>query len=433
MDEKIKSDIQKLSQKKFEITAKAEANGRELSQEEQTWVAECDGAIEALRKQLPGSPVTLQFGGVSAAQRKPGNWTPVEPGHSKSYQNLFGNRGESWASMGGTPDTDFFSAVASGRHHPGLKMISNSATVTSPESGGFIVPSETASQIHDIGLEGDFVMGKAWVVPMRHGEIKIPATQIGDHSSNLMGGFQAYWVEEEGTLNEANPKVREITLKARKLTGLIKYSAELFADSQGGQDAIISLCGKGLGWYRLKAWLQGTGIGEPLGVQNSPCLVSVAKQTGQVADSIVFENILDMMAAFYMPGWNRAVWVANPSCIPQLMSMSLAVGLGGAPIQPAMIPDAQGNFTLMTRPMIFTEHAPVLGDANDLMLCDFGQYVIGLTEELRYDQSIHPAFLTDQIYSRLITRCCATTLWDEPLVLATGQEVSPFVGLAERA
>jgi len=431
----LKKQIQDLAASIVRIQNKATTESRNLSKKESGLIAQMEGSIQELTKSLPLPAETMArnfdiTGGSTATRRKPGQYIPVGPEGSKSYQNLFGNSGQTWRSMGGPEETDFFSAVASGRHCPGLDA--RSMTESSPSGGGFIIPSETSSQIHDIGLEEDFIMGKAWVVPMKSGEIKVPATQIGDHSSSLMGGFTASWTAEEGTSTDNNPKVREIELKAKKLVGLIKYSSELYSDSQGGQDAITALCGKGVGWYRLKAWLTGSGSGEPQGVQNAACLVSVDKEIGQDADTIVYENILKIMSQFYMPGFTNSVWVANPSSIPQLMGMSLAVGTGGGPIIPAMIPDAAGNFQLMTRPVIFSEFAPTLGDAGDLMLCDFSQYVIGLTEEMRYDQSIHAAFTSDQIYSRIITRVDGAPLWDKALTLASGQEVSPFVGIEAR-
>jgi len=426
-----KEKITKLAGSIVRIQNKAAGEGG-LKQKEASLIAEMQGSIQELSLSLPEQSLTLQdFGGTQAARRKAGQFTPVGPDDPKSYRNLFGNTGETWESMGGPKETDFFSAVASGRHCPGLTNV-RAMGESIPSDGGFIVPSETSSQIHDIGLETDFVMPKAWVVPMRSGELKVPATQLGDHSSSLMGGFTASWTPEEGTSTDANPKVREIELKAKKLVGLIKYSSELYSDSQGGQSAITALCGKGVGWYRLKAWLTGSGSGEPQGIQNAACLVSVEKETGQNDDTIAYENILKILSQFYMPGFTNSVWVTNPACIPQLMSMSLAVGTGGAPIAPAMTPDSNGNFTLMTRPVIFSEHAPTLGEAGDIMLCDFSQYCIGLTEEMRYDQSIHAAFTSDQIYSRIITRVDGAPLWDKALTLASGQSVSPFVGIEAR-
>jgi HK97 family phage major capsid protein len=42
------------------------------------------------------------------------------------------------------------------------------------------------------------------------------------------------------------------------------------------------------------AIINGTGAGMPLGVLNAGCLVSVTKESGQKADTIVAENAVKM-------------------------------------------------------------------------------------------------------------------------------------------
>ena len=82
----------------------------------------------------------------------------------------------------------------------------------------------------------------------------------------------------------------------------------------------------------------------------------------------------------------------------------------------------------------FYRKTEVLGDKGDIMLADFSQYVVGLREGMRFDTSIHVAFETDEILSRIIERHDGQPLWDEALTLEDGTtEVSPFVVLAERA
>jgi hypothetical protein len=52
---------------------------------------------------------------------------------------------------------------------------------------------------------------------------------------------------------------------------------------------------------------------------------------------------------------------------------------------------------------------------------------------MRFDTSIHPGFLTDEIYARLIERHDGQPLWDSALTLEDGTTtVSPFVALAAR-
>ena len=80
-----------------------------------------------------------------------------------------------------------------------------------------------------------------------------------------------------------------------------------------------------------------------------------------------------------------------------------------------------------------TEKTETLGYKGDIMLADFSQYVVGLRSEMRFDTSIHVAFETDELLSRIIERHDGQPLWDEALTLADGTTtVSPFVVLADR-
>jgi HK97 family phage major capsid protein len=178
------------------------------------------------------------------------------PSAKKDYVSLHGNNGHKWTDK----ETSFFQAVFGGRYHPGL--IKNMGTTVGSE-GGFLVPTEYASKIHNVSLENELVMPRCFVQPMASGSIKIPGMTIGDHSTALMGGFTASYTAEAGTITAANPEVRQMELVAKKLTGLIRFSAELAQDAVGGENQIINLCGKGLSWYRDKFFLKGTGAGQP--------------------------------------------------------------------------------------------------------------------------------------------------------------------------
>ena len=123
--------------------------------------------------------------------------------------------------------------------------------------------------------------------------------EIGDHTDSMYGGFIAYYVEETGSLTKTKPKMRSVNLKAKKLTGLIRMSNEFIADSPNGKDKVMEVCGNGLGWYRDKSFLKGSGAGEPLGVFNASCLIAINKETGQDAATIVYENLTNMVARLY--------------------------------------------------------------------------------------------------------------------------------------
>jgi HK97 family phage major capsid protein len=191
------------------------------------------------------------------------------------------------------------------------------------------------------------------------------------------------------------------------------------------------LCGKGLAWYRDKAFLKGTGAGQPLGILNSSCLIEVSKEAGQAASTIVYENVVNMMARMFAGSFGNSVWVCHQTTIPNLLQLSISIGTGGSHI-PVMT-ESDGVFKMLTRPVIFTEKTEPLGTKGDIMLCDLSQYVVGLRQGMRFDTSIHVGFTTDELYARLIERHDGQPLWSEALTLEDGATtVSPFVVLEDR-
>ena len=421
-----KEKIKDLAASICRINNKANDASRGLNREEETIVSEMEGHISELTKWLPEKSLTMQIGGGNGGSiRRDGAFAMVGPKGQKDYKSLFGRDGYQWPDK----ETNFFAAALSGRHHPGL--IKNSMSETVPSDGGFLVPSEQAARIHAVSLENELVMPRCYVQPMRSNSIKIPAMSIGDHSTALFGGFTASYTAEAGTISEANPKSRAMELQAKKLTGLIRFSSELNADVPGGMSQIETLCGRGLAWFRDKAFLKGTGSGQPLGILNANCTIEVEKETGQ-ADTIVYENLTKMMSRMFAGSFKNSVWICHQSTIPNLLQLSLAVGTGGNHIP--VMKESNGEFSILTRPCIFTEKTETIGNKGDIMLADFSQYVVGLRGEgMRFDTSIHVAFESDEILSRIIERHDGQPLWDAPLTLEDGATtVSPFVTLEAR-
>ncbi|MBN2845044.1 MAG: phage major capsid protein [Deltaproteobacteria bacterium] len=390
--------------------------------------------MKKLEKELNESTHSLTNIGPQGALRIQGpgdGYALAGPKASKQYRDLFGKSGHTWKELGGDDSTGFFSAVLSGRHHPGLKTHIQNMRETVPGEGGFLVPVEYASKIHEVALEDELIMPRCYVQPMRSNELKIPGMAIGDHSTALMGGFVASYVSEAGTISEADPKLRQVVLNCKKLTGLLRFSSELTEDAPGGESQLMNICGKGLAWYRDKAFLKGSGAGEPLGILNAGCTVEVAPEGGQAADTIVYANLTNMMAHMYAGSFKNSVWICHQSTIPQLLTLSLEVGVGGSRIP--VMQESSGEFKILTRPVIFTEKTEVLGDKGDILLADLSQYVVGLRNGMRFDTSIHVHFSTDELLGRIIERHDGMPLWNEPLTLADGTtEVSPFVVLGER-
>jgi len=433
MDSNVKEKIRQMSEAKFKILAKADRESRQLTIEEEVLVNELEGALQAYLREQPVEraltvPQNAVLSGGSWKTTTVSNGKPYAlrtPGASKNYSDLFGAGGYQWEDR----QIDFFQAVFSGRAHPGL-IQNASMSETTPSDGGFLIPTEYAKRIHDVSLESELVMPRCYVQPMTSNELKLPALSIGSHNEALLGGFEASYKAELATITEKNPKTRSMTLNAKKLTGMIRMSNELATDIPGGSDQIVNLCGNGLGWYRDRAFLKGSGSGQPLGILKSDCLVTVDPEGGQ-GSGVIYENLTKMMSRMFAGSFKNSVWVCHQTLIPSLLQLSIAVGTGGSHVP--VLTESNGAFKILTRPVIFTEKTESLGTKGDIMLCDFSQYVVGLRSGMRFDTSIHAHFATDELLARIIERHDGQPLWDSPLTLADGSTtVSPFVTLGDR-
>lgn len=303
-----------------------------------------------------------------------------------------------------------------------------------PSEGGFLVPTEYVEAILTPSLEQSVILPRARVFPMKSDKLVIPATVIGDHSANVYGGVIAYWKAEKGSLSQTDPTFRQMNLVANKLTVLSKATNEWLQDVERSGDLVSGILSEAVHWFLDKSFMIGTGAGQPLGLLNAACKVTASAETGQPASTILYENIVNMFSSLYPGGIGRAIWLIHPTVVPQLFTMSLAVGTGGIPVyMPADQGAGRPYNKLMGLPVVVTEKVETLGTEGDIILADLSQYGIGLRGELQLAASGAPAFSTDETYFRLIIRVDGQPLWDESLTLKDGSTtVSPIVTLEAR-
>ena len=167
---------------------------------------------------------------------------------------------------------------------------------------------------------------------------------------------------------------------------------------------------------------------------SSGALVSVAKETGQAAATIVSKNIMKMWARRYVPARDY-VWLMNQDCGPQLWDMQLPVGTGGVALyQPPGGLSQTPYATLMGRPVLEIEYAQTLGTTGDIILASLGEYQMIEKGGVEAASSIHVRFVYDESVYRFVFRCDGQSKWNAPLTPKNGTNtVSPFVALAARA
>ncbi|GAF86030.1 unnamed protein product, partial [marine sediment metagenome] len=248
------------------------------------------------------------------------------------------------------------------------------------EYGGFLVPEEFRATLLQDAIEQSNIINLCMSIPMSTNTINIPYVKDTDHSGGtVFGGVKFYWLDELDEITATRPKVGNVNLRLKKAAGMCYASSEMLEDSPISiQPLLTSQFRQALTWTLDGVMISGTGAGQPLGIKNAPALISVAKETGQDADTVVANNVLKMYQRLWTASSNRAIWLASKDTFTQLANMSITVGTGGAPLwMPSGGLSGKPYQTLMGMPLYYSEHCETLGDKGDLYLADWSQYLVG--------------------------------------------------------
>jgi HK97 family phage major capsid protein len=372
--------------------------------------------------------------------------TPVRDDDSEAARRTAGaarveigkNNADEDPKRGFKSHTEFLRCVMtahSGRHvdarlKPLAAAGSDEGSTSSDPFGGFLIPEAFAPQMLMVRAEDDPTAGATTRVPMSAPSVKIPARTDKDHSSSVSGGFTVTRRPETVQGQGSRVATERITLEAHELFGLGYATETLINDSPGSFVAIIQASFSDEFNARiLDEKLNGSGVGEYLGVMNAPCLITVNKETGQAADTIMKENVDKMRARCWRYG--RAIWLANHDTLPQLKSLVQLVGTGGAPV-PYFTVTNDGQAMLDGRPLYFTEFASSIGDLGDLILGNWSEYLEGQFQGLQQAESIHVRFEYNERAFKFWLRNDGQPWWRSALTPRKGAMLSPFVTLQAR-
>jgi len=218
------------------------------------------------------------------------------------------------------------------------------------------------------------------------------------------GGLRGYWTAEGAAGTATKPTMRQFSLKLRKLMIVTYLTEELIQDAGMALEQYISRAvGDEFNFMLGDAVFNGTGAGQPLGIMNAGSLLSITKETGQAAATIVAENIDKMWARRLVAG--NYAWFHNQDCGPQLDNLSQSIGTAGVALyRPTNGIAGVAPQMLKTAPRIETEFNATVGTTGDIVLADLGQYVTISKGGIAQAVSVHVEFLTDQTALRFTMR-----------------------------
>lgn len=297
--------------------------------------------------------------------------------------------------------------------------------------GAFLVPMGFSPTLLQLTPEDDPTAALVTPVPMSNPIVNIPARTDKDHTTSVTGGLIVTRKRETIAGTSARMSLEQVALHANSVFGLSYSTEEIITDSPISFVAILSAGFRDqFSSHLFNERLNGLGGGEPLGVLNSPCVVSVAKETGQASKTIVTENIDKMVAASWKYG--RAIWLANHDTFPSMQGLTRSVGVGGSLVN-YLTYDPNGQAMLLGRPIFFSEYPATLGTVGDLILGVWSEYLHGTYQPLESAESIHVRFETHERTFKFWLRDDGQPWWKASLKPKRGaSNLSPFVTLATR-
>jgi HK97 family phage major capsid protein len=456
--EELKARLLALSNQTQAIQDKAAAGGRELSNEEHQEIVVLADEFDRVESQLATLERTAQMqarvGGGQGRRTDPqGTPEPQNAGGRPRQADGLQNttlRTQSERDRWGFANLGEFarSVVDWQRGTRDPRIVQNAALSTYSSEGigadgGVAVPPEFRANIQRLVTGEDALLSRCDAQPTNSTMVIVPTDE--DTVWGSSGGVRVYRRAEAGTMTQSKLALKDITVRIEELYALVPVTDGLLADAPLLASFLSEKAGQKMNFKITDEVINGTGSqGQMLGILNAPCVVSVAKEGSQAANTIVAANILKMFSRMPDAVRRNAVWLINQDIEPQLLTMNVAFNnaAGSAGIAAGvstMMPEGgmrydPTNGTLMGRPIIATEACSTLGTVGDIILAwlpgYFAPYAAG---GVRSDMSMHLWFDQGVSAFRWTFRIGGQPWLSAPISRKNGSNtLSHFVTLATR-
>ena len=187
-----------------------------------------------------------------------------------------------------------------------FRQVSNVLQEGVDADGGYLVPEEYDRRLIQTLSEENIMRRLGHVI-----------TTSGEHKINIAATKPAAaWIEEGGALQFSDATFAQILLDAHKLHVAIKVTEELLYDSAFNLESyIIEQFGKALANAEEDAFLNGTGVGQPLGLFAE---VGGGHVAGTLSAALKADDVLGLIYELKRPYRKNASFIMNDKTVAQI-------------------------------------------------------------------------------------------------------------------
>ncbi len=277
--------------------------------------------------------------------------------------------------------------------------------------GGYAVPVHHVNEIFMGDVQA--LMPLCQVIPAKSGSVTIPVDETTPWASS---GIIAAWESEGSVGAQRKPSLSAADHRLHKLKVLVPVTEELGDDAPALAAWLPQAMRRAVAWKINDAIINGPGTARPLGILKSNALISVTKESGQTASTIVAANVSKMLGRVLDP--SSATWIINPEVYAQITSLSAF---------------DSATMRLAGRPIVTTDACQALGTVGDIILANMGAYRV-VSRGPAFAESAHLWFDQDMQAFRLTVRIDGQPILRGPVTPPNSATTrSHFVALETRA
>lgn len=315
---------------------------------------------------------------------------------------------------------------------PALEKVQRSAAGMNEGTGadgGFLVQSDFAGNIlQSVAQKSELLnLVDKYQVSANSNEVYYTVLNETSIASSVYGGVAANWVDEGDAITATKPSLKQLRVALNKLACLAYVTEEQMQDAAFTGAVLEDSFALAIARESEKKIID-------LVVANSGT-VTIAKESGQSADTVVGANFLKMRGGLLAGSRKNAVWVMHPDVAAALPALYLAGAHSDNFIyMPENGISVKGYDTLFGRPVIESDFCSELGEKGDVLLLDPKAILWAYKGGIDMASSIHIKFNTAEQAFRAIYRANgACKMSSDVTIKNSSVHRSAYVTLAQRA
>ena len=274
--------------------------------------------------------------------------------------------------------------------------------------GAFMIQKDFTTELLESTFSSGAILSRCdthEVGPNADGLEVVVLDETSRATGSRWGGVQVYWGDEADSATAKKPKFSKWESRLADVIGAAYMTERLLQDAPSIASVFSAGFTEEFQFVVEDAVIRGTGVGQPVGIIGHAATFSVAKETGQIASTIVAENIQKMWKSVHPRSRSVGMWCYNVECEPQLQNMMIGTGTSGQLVYmpPGGLSGAPYG-SIYGRPVLPCEYCAGLGTVGDIFFANFQRYKIITKGGLQSDDSIHVRFLNNERTFRWLTR-----------------------------